>query len=72
VFGTEVWLLNQKAHGMPIIQAYGHVAADSGLMGRYEFNGSEYEKVSSQEIGGAEETELFYRKLYSAPRYRSP
>ena len=72
VFGTEVWLLHQKSHGMPIIEAYGHVAADRGLVGRYEFNGTEYEKVSSQEIEGAEENELFYRKLYSAPRFKSP
>ena len=72
VFGTEVWLLHEKSHGMPIIESYGHVAADRGLEGRYEFDGTEYTKVSSQEIGGAEETELFYRKLYSAPRLKSP
>jgi hypothetical protein len=72
VFGTEVWLLREKSQGMPIIEAYGHVAADSGLIVRYEFDESEYTKVSSQEIGGGEEIERFYRKLYSAPRYRSP
>ena len=70
--GTEVWLLHEKSHGMPIIESYGHVAADRGLVGGYEFDGTEYTKVSSQEIGGAEETELSYRKLYSAPRLKSP
>jgi hypothetical protein len=71
VFGSEVWLLREKSHGMPIIEAFGHVAAGRGLVARYEFDGSEYRKISAQEIEGAE-IEQFYKQLYSAPRFRSP
>lgn len=70
VFGSEVWLLQRHPYALPIIEAFGHLSASFGTIGCYEFNGSGYEKVSSQEIGN-EETQLLYKRLDSAPRIKA-
>lgn len=70
VFGSEIWLLQRHSHALPVIEAFGHLAASLGTIGRYEFNGSRYEKVSSREIGD-QETQLLYKRLAAAPRIKA-
>lgn len=70
VFGSEVWLLQRRSHGLPVIEAYSHLAAMLGTIGRYEFNGSRYEEVSSRQIGD-DETQRLYKRLAAAPRIKA-
>lgn len=71
VFGSEVWLLQRRSHDLPVIEAFSHLAAMLGTIGRYEFNGTRYEEVSLQKIGD-EETQQLYRRLDAAPRIKAP
>lgn len=70
VFGSEVWLLQLRSHGMPVIEAFSHLAAMLGTIGRYEFNGTRYEAVSSRQIGD-DETQQLYKRLKAAPRTKA-
>lgn len=71
VFGSEIWLLERRSHGLPVIEAYSHLAALLGTIGRYEFNGARYEEMSSRELGD-DETQELYRRLRAAPRVKAP
>jgi len=66
VFGSEVWLLRLRSHALPVIEAFSHLAASIDTIGRYEFNGSRYEEVSSQKCGDVE-TQRLYERLEAAP-----
>ncbi len=68
VFGSEVWLLNRKVHGMPVIESFSHVSAFLANVTTYIFDGNVYKDAALQEIGGEEDTEAFYKQLNSAPR----
>jgi hypothetical protein len=70
VFGSTVWLLRRRSHGLPAIEAYSHLSAMRGTIGRYEFNGTQYREMSSQEIGD-EETQALYKRLEAAPRIKT-
>lgn len=70
VFGSEVWLLQRRSHDLPVIEAFSHLAAMLGTIGRYEFNGARYEAVSSRQIGD-EEMQLLYKRLEAAPRIKA-
>lgn len=71
VFGSEVWLLRRRSHALPAIEAFSHLAAMKGTIGRYEFNGARYEEVSSQDIGD-NETQQLYKRLDAVPRIKAP
>ncbi|MFZ1494557.1 MAG: hypothetical protein WAU60_14245 [Candidatus Competibacter denitrificans] len=71
VFGSEVWWLQRRSKGLPIIEGYGHLGAMLGVISRYEFNGSRYEQVSSRQIGD-EETQELYKRLAATPRIKAP
>lgn len=70
VFGSEVWLLHLRSHGLPIIEGFSHLAAERGTIGRYEFNGTQYREVSSREIGD-EETQALYKRLVAVPKIKA-
>lgn len=70
VFGSEVWLLHRRSQGLPVIEAFSHLAAMLGSIGRYEFNGARYEAVSSRQIGD-EETQQLYKRLKAVPRIKA-
>jgi hypothetical protein len=53
VFGSEVWLLRQYIHGMPVIESYGRTGVWLGTIGRYEFNGNRYMLKSVQNFPGS-------------------
>jgi hypothetical protein len=67
VFGAEIWVLRRRAHALPVIESYSHLAATRGTVARYEFDGARYGLVSSREIGD-EETQTLYKRLGAAPR----
>jgi hypothetical protein len=70
VFGSEVWLLHRKTHGMPVIESFSHMSAFLANVTTYIFDGNAYKNEASLEIGGEEDTETFYKQLHSAPRFK--
>jgi len=66
VFGHEVWLLKRRLHALPIIESL-----SKGSIGRYHFDGSRYNHVSSQQLISDEETQLLYKRLDAAPRVKA-
>jgi hypothetical protein len=70
VFGSEVWLLHRKTHGMSVIESFSHMSAFLANVTTYIFDGNVYKDAALHEIGGEEDTETFYQQLYSAPRFK--
>ena len=67
VFGSAVWVLAAKAHGMPAIRTYSHVQFERGTVVRYEFDGTSYRAVGSTEIDG-EHYDALLRELAQVPK----
>ena len=67
VFGSAVWVLAAKAHGMPAISTYSHVQFERGTVARYDFDGTLYRAVGSIEIDG-EQSDALLRDLAHVPK----
>jgi hypothetical protein len=67
VFGSAVWVLASRVHGMPAIRTYSHVQSDRGTVARYDFDGTSYRAVGSSEIDG-EQYDALLRDLAQVPK----
>jgi hypothetical protein len=67
IFGSVIWLSKSNSRGMPVIESYSHLAASRGVVARYEFDGTRYKDISSQELSG-EPNDSYFEALSKAVR----
>ena len=59
IFGSPVWIRSTIIKKLPVIESYNHMSAAYGLLTRYEFDGNQYQRVSSDSISGAPVDSVF-------------
>lgn len=62
VFGSPIWILNNKIKGFSTIDTYSHISAEKGNFSKYVFNGKKYQKVSSKELNYSQSSSLFKKR----------